>query len=294
MWGDSKFLSLSSIPACGQGLWLYLLSNTNTNAIPGLYKAGRMAMAEDLGWELEAFDKAFDEVSKQGMAEADFKARVVWIPNAVKHNKPESPNVVLAWAKEINTIPECDLKNKAIHALYEAVQDIDNQSDNPEKQSYTKAFIKGFGEALCKASLKTSPNQEQEQEQDKNTCPPSGEPEPAKNQNQNFKNEIQEIFEFWKSTFGKSNQTVLDNKRKTKIQARLKEGYTVDQIKQGILGCSKSTYHIEHKHIDIELICREAAKLDRFIEMMNPVDQQNTPPSQPIDISKYKDIEGAW
>ncbi|MFW2080669.1 DUF1376 domain-containing protein [Acinetobacter guillouiae] len=112
----------------------------------------------------------------------------------------------------------------------------------------------------------------------KNICPPSGEPEPVKKQNQNFKNEIQEIFEFWKTTFGKSNQTVLDNKRKGKITARLKEGYSVDQIKQGIIGCSKSDYHIENKHTDIELICRDVKHLDRFIEMVIPMGQH---PSQP-------------
>jgi hypothetical protein len=48
MWGDTKFRSLSPMPASGQGLWLYLLTNTNTSPIPGLYKAGRMAMAEEL------------------------------------------------------------------------------------------------------------------------------------------------------------------------------------------------------------------------------------------------------
>lgn len=113
----------------------------------------------------------------------------------------------------------------------------------------------------------------------KNICPPSGEPEPAKKQNQNFKNEIQEIFEFWKTTFCKSDQTVLSDKRKTKIQARLKEGYAVDQIKKGIIGCSKSDYHVENKYTDIELICRDAGKLDRFIEMNNSTEQQQ--PSQP-------------
>lgn len=126
----------------------------------------------------------------------------------------------------------------------------------------------------------------------KNICPPSGEPEPAKNQN--FKKEIQEVFEFWKITLAKSGQTLLSDKRKAKIHARLKEGYAVEQIKQAIIGCSKSAYHVENKHTDIELICREAGKLDRFIEMSNPTGQQNPQPSQPIDLSKYKDIEGAW
>lgn len=130
----------------------------------------------------------------------------------------------------------------------------------------------------------------------KNTCPPSGEPEPVKNQN--FKNEIQEIFEFWKTTLCKSDQTVLSDKRRAKINARLKEGYTIDQIKQGIIGCSKSNYHIENKHTDIELICREAGKLDRFIEMTNPTGQQssqpqieNPQPSQPDQQVQFTMVE---
>jgi hypothetical protein len=67
--------------------------------------------------ELEDFDKAFQEVFDLGMVKADFEARVVWIPNAIKHNKPESPNVVVGWGKEIDLIPECDLKNSAVIEL---------------------------------------------------------------------------------------------------------------------------------------------------------------------------------
>ena len=74
----------------------------------------------------------------------------------------------------------------------------------------------------------------------------------------------------------------MSDKRKTKIQARLKEGYEVDQIKKGIIGCSKSDYHVENKYTDIELICRDASKLDRFIEMVIPNDHQ-TPDEQQIE-----------
>lgn len=31
MWGDEKFRSLSEIPPCAQGLWLYLLTGTHTS-----------------------------------------------------------------------------------------------------------------------------------------------------------------------------------------------------------------------------------------------------------------------
>lgn len=129
-----------------------------------------------------------------------------------------------------------------------------------------------------------------------NICPPNGEPVPAEKPKENFKNEIQEVFEFWKVTFNKRSNTVLDKNRKTKIQARLKEGYAVQDIKQAILGCSKSEYHIQGGYTDIELICREASKLDRFIEMSNPTQVAVHPQGeseQPAP-TQYKALEGRW
>jgi uncharacterized protein YdaU (DUF1376 family) len=92
-----------------------------------------------------------------------------------------------------------------------------------------------------------------------------------------FKTEILEVFEHWKTVFNKNSATKLDDKRKTKIAARLKDGYTVDQIKQAINGCAASEYHVQHHHTDIELICRDAVKIDKFIEMSS-VAKKPSPP----------------
>jgi len=123
-------------------------------------------MSEELGWSLEDFDKAFQEVFQQGMVKADFDSRVVWIPNAIKHNRPESPNVVISWGKEIDLIPECALKDEAIMMLFNHIELIDSESDKPEKRSYSTAFEKAFGKATAKPFKKPMPNQEQEQEQE--------------------------------------------------------------------------------------------------------------------------------
>lgn len=117
----------------------------------------------------------------------------------------------------------------------------------------------------------------------KNICPPNGEPVPAKPKS-NFKNEIQEIFEFWKVTLKKNNRTVLDNQRKTKIQGRLKEGYTVDDIKSAITGCSKSSFHNEGNHTDLTLICRDATHLDQFMgyNQTGNTTENQPPADQPV------------
>jgi len=163
-WGDEKFRRLSPMPPCGQGLWLFLITGPFTGPVPGLFRAGRAAMAEELDWSLEAFDKAFGEAFREGMVKADFRARVVWVPNAIKHNKPESPNVVKSWATELDLIPECPLKWEAIEALKASVYALG--------EAFAKAFDKAIGKPLPKPSAKPSakamPNQEQEQEQEKN------------------------------------------------------------------------------------------------------------------------------
>ena len=75
------------------------------------------------------------------------------------------------------------------------------------------------------------------------------------------------VFNFWKEVFSKSDRTVLKGKRETSISGRLKEGYTVDEIKQAILNVSVSEYHITGGHTDIELICRNQINLDKYIAM---------------------------
>lgn len=169
IWGDEKFRELSPIPPCGQGLFLFLITGPHTGPVPGLFRAGRAAMAEELGWEIEAFDQAFQEAFRQGLVIADFKARVMWVPNAIRHNKPESPNVVRSWAAEFDLIPECDLKRMAFKSLKASIHALG--------EAYGKAFDETFGKAISKPLAmpiqKTILNQEQEQEQEQEQDSPS-------------------------------------------------------------------------------------------------------------------------
>lgn len=143
-WGDEKFCALSPIPPCGQGLWFYLLTGPQTGAIPGVFRASRLAMAEELGWAIEAFDEAFAELFAQGLAQADFTARMIFIPKACKHNPPTSPNVVKFWGKQFDLIPECLLKHEAYAVLRSFMHEMG------------KAFAKAFDDAFAKPSADPS------------------------------------------------------------------------------------------------------------------------------------------
>lgn len=166
-YSDEKFRKLSSIPPCGQGLWLYLITGPHTTSLPGLFRAGRAALAEELGWPVDAFDKAFAELFKQGLAKADWDNRVVWIPSAIEHNAPASPNVVIHWRAELEFIPECELKLQAVQKISETLSRL--------KSSFAQAFAspndpsspgpKTSSKPSPKASQRPLPIQKQEQEQ---------------------------------------------------------------------------------------------------------------------------------
>ena len=122
MWGDGKFCrSLSPMAPSGQALWLYLLTGEHTGIIPGLFSRGKAAIAESLGWDLEDFERCFREIETAGMASADWQARLVWIPNAVKYNRPDNPNVVTAWGRAFQMLPECSLRDRAKVELRRAI-----------------------------------------------------------------------------------------------------------------------------------------------------------------------------
>lgn len=114
----------------------------------------------------------------------------------------------------------------------------------------------------------------------------------TKNKEQILKTSISDVFVFWKSTFKKTDRTILKGVRETKIKARLNEGYSVDEIKQAILNISCSQYHIDAGHTDIELICRDQSHLDKYIAMAGvkkSIDSQ--PKSKAEDL---KEVDGLW
>lgn len=78
-----------------------------------------------------------------------------------------------------------------------------------------------------------------------------------------------QVFAYWCLVMGKGQRTILDAKRKAAIQARLRDGYTLEDIRLAIDGCKLTPHNMGAndngaKYNDIELICRSAANLERF------------------------------
>lgn len=160
IWNDAKFRELSD---SAKLVFFMLLTHPSMTSI-GAMRATVAGLAEELGWELEAFLEAFREPLVKGMVEQDKKACLIALPNFVKYNPPESPNVVKAWASALDLLPECDLKIRVI----------------ARSVAFAKGMNEAFAKALPEAFAKPMPYQKQEQEQEqeqenKNTpIPPEG------------------------------------------------------------------------------------------------------------------------
>jgi hypothetical protein len=186
MFADEKFLELSPLKPSGQALWLYLLTGPFSTLIPGIVVGGKAGIAERLGWSPTDFLRCFEEIASRRMAVADWGRQVIFLPNALKHNAPQNPNVVLGWAQAWAEVPACTLKHQAAARIRQTLAQMGTQ--------YVQAFdtIAGhsgpdstndWGNDSSKHSSNHSPadsrnqppnqEQEQEQEQDPPPLPPS-------------------------------------------------------------------------------------------------------------------------
>ncbi len=111
------------------------------------------------------------------MVKASWPDRVVMIKNVIKHNPPESPNVVRSWSNSLAEIPECELKTEYIQhvARFLALKGEAFAKAFAEAlpKGYRKALPKGYGKGSSKKQKSLTerisdplPNQEQEQEQE--------------------------------------------------------------------------------------------------------------------------------
>lgn len=142
IWNDERFRSLSPL---AQLAFLFVLTH------PQLTPVGAMrATVEGLSSELagpqkdkredyrQGFGKAFREVISIGMVQVDEEASIVWAPNFLRYNPPESANVVTAWAKSVEYLPQCALTA----AVFERAEAIAKAKGEAFWKAYDKAFRK--------------------------------------------------------------------------------------------------------------------------------------------------------
>lgn len=138
-WNDPRFRSLSRPEPNGQTLYWFLRTGPQTGIVPGLYEARAGGLADHLGWERADFDRAFSEIEGQKLAAADWEAGVVWVPDAIEDDTPQSKNAATAWGKALAELPECPLKDESFRYVLGFVEGI--------RQGFAQALREAFEQA---------------------------------------------------------------------------------------------------------------------------------------------------
>lgn len=149
IWNDAKFRELNPF---GKLAFLYLLTHPSMLSfgamrgnVPGLAAelAGASGASGASDGLHEAFTSGFNQAFTLGMAQYD-PAGLVALPNFIRHNPPGSPNVVRAWGRLLEMLPECALLTAHMSLVRKHMQDMG--------EAYEAAFSEAFGEGAFEAS----------------------------------------------------------------------------------------------------------------------------------------------
>lgn len=145
--------------------------------------------------------------------------------------------------------------------------------------NWVHAKLKKTGKQIISADLSGDLRGRYKPSQDKPSEDKTSEEQPlssSQKREPDRSDEVREVFSHWQTVHG-HQRAKLDDKRYRNIRARLKDGYTVDDLKTAVNGCAKSPHHQGENdratvYDDIELICRSAKHVDQFIRFADGPD----------------------
>lgn len=261
---DQKFNSLCDDAKL---VFLILLIHPHLTAI-GAMRATLPGLASELGWSIERLRKAFAEAFKKDMVRHDEKACLIWLPNYLKHNRPESPNVVKSWEQSLDYLPECHLKNELIHHVKTFVNELSAAFQEALPEVFLKpceSLREGLPQSVTVAVTVTEAVAITETVTGAEEKDFVASPRHRVDDHDN----LAAVFNHWKITLQHPN-AVLDEKRKKLIRTALKMGYSAAQLCDAITGCSYTPHNIGdndrgQRYDGLHVILRDADQIDRFI-----------------------------
>lgn len=169
IWNDERFRKLSD---SGKLLFLFLLTHPHLTSL-GAMRATIPGLSAELGWPenrcRETFAELMSESCGRSLVGFDEQASFIGLPNFLKYNSPENPNVVKSWSKSLEMLPECPFKEQLIEHARACVQD---RARACVKKDGSAAFLSAW-ETVCQTVSEPFrkpvgngwPNQEPEPEQ---------------------------------------------------------------------------------------------------------------------------------
>lgn len=119
-------------------VWFYCITGLQSTSV-GVYRISSAVAVEEIGGGITAedFDSRFAVVREAMGWRYDPEVRLLWMPEWLERNPPQSPNVTKSWRKLLNGLPECELKYEATEAAFRFLRD--------ERFNFHEDFRKAFG-----------------------------------------------------------------------------------------------------------------------------------------------------
>lgn len=119
LWRDPKVMALGNPRSSPLMLFIFLATHPNSGRIPGVLVESLPSIAVRLGWKQETTKEMLQTLEQQGLVYTDSTHWLVWIPNAIKYNRPGGAGEMKLWAREWRGVPECALKERIAKELGE-------------------------------------------------------------------------------------------------------------------------------------------------------------------------------
>ena len=109
-WDDREMVGLGERE---QLLLIYLLVGPHVTTLNGLWRVGEASLAEARGLRQADIRTSLARLADAGLVAFDGTTRVIWVPSAITHDPPRNVNVLKAWDRLWDDIPECHTKTLA-------------------------------------------------------------------------------------------------------------------------------------------------------------------------------------
>lgn len=268
MFEDEK---IASLPPLTQHLLVRILCHPHITRL-GTLRFGPSALAEGLGWDEDMVSDMISDMISKGVLKRSVKPALLWVPDYLIYNEPNSYKVVLGWVGSFDLIPKCPLKIEIIEFTKTFIATTSEPCQSALESVLQKIAPYAIEDMICDMISDTichtipdtsNRNSNRKRNSSSNTIPPSPFSEPPE------KTSIQEIFEHWQRVMN-SPRSKLDAKRIKFIKKALGMEYSVAELCQAITGCSLSPYHMggnedNQKYNGLDLILRDAEHIDKFM-----------------------------
>lgn len=281
-----EFWTSEQVASCSRSARLLFIGMWNFCDDAGIHPRSYMRLKMEV---LPGDDCSEDEikiwvaelVSAGLLIEYNAEGKDYWMVSGWKHQKIDRPTY--KYPRSASYCPNGSKHDFVEHSTKDPQLLVEQSSNDRQPLTPGREWNgKGREKDICKVSSETSPPSFCENELPSNIHEPEGpllnnehennnKPQPLTGSHiKDPENSVLEVFTYWQAKMNHP-RAILDKKRKVKIQAAFKLGFTIEQLKQAIEGCAYTPFNMGQnkagqRYDSIDLIFRDAEHIEQFMQ----------------------------